>query len=184
MYLSYGEGFNSNFGPLWQCDPVSYERVEKPTIIESIELGWKGEQGDCLQWETAVFDMEQENRRTFASNPDPLGPPTLATTGQLYSSPGFEAGLRITPADHTAVTLNYTYLDPEWDEFTVSSFGGDLDFSGTTPVGVPESMISIDAEHRPTDRVKIGLAYEWCDDYYITVDNKFNDGSYEQLAVF
>lgn len=184
VYVSYGEGFNSNFGPLWQWDPDRYERVEKPTIIDSYELGWKGTLGDYLQWETAIFHMEQENRRTFIDNPDPMGAPTLATTGQLYSSSGLEAGLRITPSDSTRFTINYTYLDPEWDEFVVSSFAGPLDFSGTTPQGVPDQIFSIDAEHRPTERLKIGFAYEWYDDYFITVDNRFSGGSYDLVTLF
>ncbi len=184
VYFSYGRGFNSNFGPLWQWDPATYERVEKPTVIDSVELGWKGVSGDYLQWEVALFHLEQENRRTFVSNPDPTGPPTLATTGQLYSSQGLEAGLRIMPSARTRLTLNYTYLDPEWDEFVVSSFFGPLDFSGTTPQGVPESIFTVDAEHRPTDRLRIGLAYEWYDDYFITVDNNFSGGAYDLLTLF
>lgn len=184
IYVSYGQGFNSNFGPLWQWDPASYERVEKPTTIDSIELGWKGRMGDLLQWETAIFFMEQENRRTFISNPDPTGPPTLATTGQLYKSRGLEASLRVNLSDRTRMIFNYTYLDPEWDEFVVSSFGGPLDFSGTTPQGVPEHIFSLDAEHRVTPSLKLGLAWEWYDDYYVTVDNRFKNGSYDLLTLF
>ncbi len=184
VYASYGEGFNSNFGPLWQWDPASYERVEKPTTIDSFELGWKARQGDLLQWETAIFQMSQENRRTFVSNPDPAGPATLATTGQEYSSRGMEAALRITPSDRTNLIFNYTWLDPEWDEFVVDSFGGPLDYSGTTPQGVPENIFSADVEHWFTERLKLGMTYEWYDDYFITVDNAYQGGSYELMTLF
>ena len=95
LYGSYGRGFNSNFGPVFQWEPDRYARVEAPTTIDSFELGWKGRTADGrLEWETAVFYLEQDDRRIFVPNPDPGGPPTLATTGQAYSSRGFEGALR------------------------------------------------------------------------------------------
>jgi len=185
VYGSYGRGFNSNFGPAWQWDPSSYERVEKPTTIDSIEFGWKGRTLDgLLTWETAVFYLEQKNRRTFVPNPDFSGPPTLATTGQLYSSQGLEASVRIAPTDNTQLMLNYTYLDPNWDEFIVESFGGPLDFSGTTPQGVPNHIAFIELTHQFTERLSAGTSYEWNDDYYITVDNAYRDGSFGVLNLF
>ncbi len=182
VYASFGRGFNSNFGPAWQWDPAQYERVEKPTTIDSYELGWKGRALDGgLEWETAIFYLEQENRRTFVTNPDPTGPSTLATTGQLYSSQGLEASLRVFPTDATSMMINYTYLDPKWEEFTVDTFGGPLDFSGTTPQGVPEHMFYAELKHDFTSWLTARATYEWYDDYFITVDNSASDGQFDLL---
>lgn len=90
IYASYGRGFKSNFGPVFQWDTSQSARVERPTTIDSFEIGWKGETANGMfEWELALFYLEQRNRRLFVSNPDPTGPSTLATTGQKFSSRGF-----------------------------------------------------------------------------------------------
>ena len=98
---------------------------KEPTTIDSYELGWKGRTvNGNLEWETAVFYLEQKDRRIFVSNPDLDGPPTLATTGQLYSSRGLEAAVRFSPTERTSGTVTYTYVDAEWDELIIAgSFG-------------------------------------------------------------
>ncbi|MEO0997336.1 MAG: TonB-dependent receptor, partial [Pseudomonadota bacterium] len=121
VYTSYGRGFNSNFGPVFQWEPDRYARDERPTTIDSFEVGWKGRAADGrVAWETAVFFLEQEDRRIFVSNPDADGPPTLATTGQQYSSQGFEGSIRLALTERTAATASYTFLDPEWDELIIA----------------------------------------------------------------
>ena len=188
VYASYGRGFNSNFGPVFQWEPDRFARDEEPTTIDSVELGWKGQSSDRrFEWEAAVFYLEQEDRRIFVSNPDPdsNAPLTLATTGQKYSSRGFEASIRFSPAERTIATLNYTYLDPEWDELIVAgSFGApDQDFSGKTPQGVPESIIYAEVAQEFTDWLTGRLTYEWYDDYFVDLSNNVSAGGYELLGV-
>lgn len=186
LYASYGQGFNSNFGPIFQWEPDRYARDEKPTTIDSYEIGWKGRAADIgLEWETAVFYLEQKDRRIFVSNPDPSGPPTLATTGQKYSSRGIEAALRYRPGDRTAATVTYTYLDPEWDELIIAgSFGApDQDYSGVTPQGVPENMFYAEIEHRFASWFVGRVTYEWYDDYYVDLSNSVADGGYDLVGV-
>ena len=186
LYGSYGRGFNSNFGPVFQWEPNRYARDEQPTTIDSYELGWKGRAGDGrLEWETAVFYLEQQDRRIFVSNPDPGGPPTLATTGQKYSSRGLEAAIRFRPTERTRAILNYTWLDPQWDELIIAgSFGApDQDFSGVTPQGVPKNVFYAELEHEFTDWFTGRLTYEWYDDYYVDLSNSVVDGSYDLLGI-
>ncbi len=186
LYGSYGRGFNSNFGPVFQWEPDRYARDEEPTTIDSYELGWKGRtpQGQ-LEWETAIFYLEQQDRRIFVPNPDPSGPPTLATTGQKYSSRGLEAAVRYRPTDRTRAVFTYTYLDPEWDELIIAgSFGApDQDFSGVTPQGVPENMFYVELEHRFADWLTGRLTYEWYDDYFVDLSNSVSDGGYDLLGI-
>lgn len=182
FYTSYGRGFNSNFGPVFQWEPDRYARDEAPTTIDSFELGWKGETSErLLSWETALFYLEQKDRRIFVSNPDPSGPPTLATTGQEYSSRGLEASLTLRPTDQTSVLVNYTYLDPEWDELIIEgSFGApDTDYSGTTPQGVPENIIYAELSHSFVSWFSANLSYEWYDDYFVDLSNSVENGQYE-----
>jgi len=186
VYGSYGRGFNSNFGPVFQWEPDRYARDEKPTTIDSYELGWKGRLDDGrLEWETAVFYLEQKDRRIFVPNPDPGGPPTLATTGQKYSSRGLEAAIRFRPTDATRVVVTYTWLDPEWDELIIAgSFGApDQDFSGVTPQGVPENMFYAEFEQEFTDWFTGRLTYEWYDDYFVDLSNSVSNGGYDLLGV-
>ncbi len=185
LYGSYGRGFNSNFGPVWQWEPDRYAREEKPTTIDSYELGWKGRTANGhVEWETAVFYLEQTDRRIFVSNPDLTGPPTLATTGQKYSSRGLEAALRFRPTERTSGVFTYTYVDPEWDELIIAgSFGApDVDFSGVTPTGVPEHMFYVELEHELTNWVTARMTYEWYDDYYVDLSNSVKTGSYDLLG--
>lgn len=182
LYGSYGRGFNSNFGPVFQWEPDRYARDEAPTTIDSYELGWKGQTDDKnLYWELALFHMEQKDRRIFVSNPDPEGPPTLATTGQLYTSHGFESALTWRMTDSTQFIAGYTYLSPEWDELILAgSFGAaDSDFSGNTPQGVPESIFYSELTHDFSDSLTTKLSYEWYDDYFVDLSNSFKKGQYE-----
>ncbi len=186
IYTSYGRGFNSNFGPVFQWEPDRYARDEKPTTIDSYEIGWKGRADNGrFEWETAIFFLEQEDRRIFVANPDPDGPPTLATTGQLYSSRGFEGSFRFSPTEKTSALINYTYLDPEWDELIIAgSFGApDQDFSGVTPQGVPENIFYAELGHTFSDWLTARLTYEWYDDYFVDLANNYSFGGYDLLGV-
>ena len=149
-------------------------------------MGWKGRTGDGrLEWETALFYLEQKDRRIFVSNPDVTGPPTLATTGQKYSSRGLEAALRLSPTNATHAVLTYTYLDPEWDELIIAgSFGApDQDFSGVTPQGVPEHMFYLELEHEFAEWLTGRVTYEWYDDYFVDLSNSVSAGGYDLVGV-
>ncbi|WP_425409369.1 TonB-dependent receptor [Hyphococcus sp.] len=176
LYASYGRGFNSNFGPVFQWDTSQYERVERPTTIDSFEVGWKGTALEGrFEWETALFYLQQKNRRIFVSNPDPMGPSTLATTGQKFSSRGLEMSLRAYPTDKTKLTVNYTYLDPEWDELIISSFGGDVDLSGTDPTGVADHIVYVELNQDLTDWLSTRATYEYYSDYQVTQANNVQE---------
>jgi len=172
IYASYGRGFNSNFGPIFQWDTSQFARVERPTTIDSFELGWKGAAMDGrFEWEAALFYLEQRNRRLFVSNPDPMGPSTLATTGQKFSSRGVETSFRFYPTDATKLTINYTYLDPEWDELILSSFDGDIDLTGTDPTGVADHIVYVELNQNLTDWLSARATYEYYSDYQVTQAN-------------
>ncbi len=180
LYASYGRGFNSNFGPVWQWDATQYERVEQPTTIDSIEIGWKGVALDGrLEWETALFYLRQRNRRIFVENPDPSGPPNLATTGQLFESKGLELSVRARPTASTQLTLSYTYLDPEWLELTLDTFAGPVDLSGNAPTGVADHIFYADARQEITDWLSLRASYERYSDYQVTQDNSVEAGAYD-----
>jgi len=186
IYASYGRGFNSNFGPVWQWEPDRYARDEAPTKIDSYEIGWKGQTSDRMfAWETALFYLKQTDRRIFITNPDPNGPPTLATTGRKYSSRGFEGSLTFRPTENTSVLVNYTYLDPEWDDLILQgSFGApDQDFSGNKPQGVPENIFYAEVTHNFTSWFTMRASYEWYDDYLVTLANNVKEGQYDILSV-
>ena len=172
VYASYGRGFNSNFGPVFQWDTSQYARVERPTTIDSFEIGTKGAALDGrFEWEAALFYLEQKNRRLFVSNPDPTGPSTLATTGQKFSSRGIETSFRLYPTETTKVTVNYTYLDPEWDELILSSFFGDVDLTGTDPTGVADHIVYVEVNQDITDWLSATATYEYSSDYQVTQAN-------------
>lgn len=183
LYVSYGRGFNSNFGPVWQWDPSQYARDEQPTTLDSIELGWKARPFEGrLQVETAAFFLTQKNRRIFVTNPNP-GPPTLATSGQRYESLGLELAAIAEPIAGSKLTLAYTWLDAEWKELVIDTFGGPVDLSGNEPTGVPRHLLHLEAEQQLGERVRVRAAYEWYADYRITQDNAFSGGKYDLLGV-
>ena len=187
VYTSYSRGFNSNFGPVFQWEPDRYARDEAPTTIDSYELGWKGLTADKrLSWELALFYLEQEDRRIFVPNPDFDGPATLATTGQEYSSRGIESAVTYALTDATQLTATYTYIDAEWDELIIAgSFGGpDQDFSGVTPQGVPEHMFFAELSHRFESGSRVGMTYEWYDDYFVDLSNSVSNGGYELVGAY
>lgn len=182
LYLSYGRGFNSNFGPVFQWDPNRYARDEAPTTIDNYELGWKGQALDRnLSWETALFYFEQKDRRIFIDNPNPAGPPTLATTGQKYTSHGLEASVSYRPTPATQLLFNYTYLAPKWDELIIAgSFGEpDSDYTNHTPQGVPEHIFYSEVSHQFSQWLQARLSYEWYGNYFVDLSNQVRTGQHQ-----
>ncbi|MCG8442897.1 MAG: TonB-dependent receptor, partial [Caulobacterales bacterium] len=189
VYVAYGRGFNSNFGATFEWDAAQYVRPEqRPTTIDSVEVGVKGRFLDNrVSAEAIVFYSEQKNRRQIVDNPaaenDSLAPRNLITFGDLYKSKGLELSLIASPTDTTTLRLNYTYLDPEWEEFVIQTFSGPADFSGNTPVGVPDHILYLQADQQVTDWLSLRGILEYYSDYFYTVDNEFSDGAYT-LATF
>jgi len=185
LYLSYGRGFNSNFGPLFEWDPTQYARQEKPTTIDSVELGWKGRAlDDRLQFETALFQMVQTNRRVVVSNPDPEGPSSLMSTGRRYESAGLEAAVAWSISDASTLSATYTWLDPEWDEYVTETSEGPLNLSGNAPRGVPSQMLGLDLSHRLSELLALRATYQWNSDYYVNQINTVKTGGFDVLNLY
>ena len=172
LYAAYGRGFNSNFGASFEWNPEQYLRPEaRPTEIDSFEIGLKGRFLDGrLATEAIVFYSEQNDRRQIVDNPaaadDFTQPSNLITFGDVYTSQGLELSVIAQLTDATTVRANYTYLDPEWDEFSINTFFGPQDFSGNTPVGVPEHVLLLQADHRVNEQVSLRAIVEYYDDYF------------------
>lgn len=185
VYAAYGRGFNSNFGATFEWDPVQYARpVSKPTEIDSYEIGAKGRFLDnTLTVEGALFYSEQKNRRQIINNPDAATdfsqPANLVTFGDVYKSQGIELSLTARPSEFTIVRAAYTYLDPEWDDYSVSG----ADYSGNTPVGVPQNILYLQLDQRVASWLDLRAAYEGYDDYYYTIDNAYKDGGYDLVSL-
>lgn len=184
VYFNFGEGFSSNFGPVWQWDPARYRRDTRPTTLRNYEVGTKGIAANGrLSYAVSLYAIEQEDRLVFVSNPEALidftAPSTLATTGQLFESHGLEATLSYRFGRGSHLELRYGHVDAEWSELVLSTFSGPLDLSGTTPTGVPENTLYLAWSQRLGDRLDLGLSWEWYDDYQITQQNNFSGGSYD-----
>jgi outer membrane receptor for ferric coprogen and ferric-rhodotorulic acid len=187
-YASFGEGFNSNFGPVWQWDPSLYIRREQPTTLRNYEGGLKGGAfGDRLSYSASFYAIRQENRLLFTSNPDAesdfTAPPNIATTGQRYHTQGLELTTRMRATRDTTVDVNYGYTDAEWKELVIPTFTGTVDLSGMTPVGVPAHTFMVGLDQRIAERVSTRVWWEHYADYYYTQDNAFKDGAYDLLNV-
>ncbi|NLR73379.1 TonB-dependent receptor [Novosphingobium sp. ERN07] len=189
VYASYGRGFNSNFGATFENDPAQYFRPElKPTTIDAAELGVKGRAlGGTLRFEGAIYRTWQKNRRTIIPNPDAATsfsvPPNLVTFGQRYDVQGAEVALDIVPRDGTRFRLQYSHVDPKWDELVLSTFSGPLDLSGTTPVGVARNIVFASAEQRIASWLTARGAVEFYDDYAVTTNNSLFAGAYEVVSL-
>jgi outer membrane receptor protein involved in Fe transport len=181
VYLAYGRGFGSNFGPVWQWDPNQFARDSQPTTIDSVELGWKSRLMDArLEVEAVLFALEQRNRPVVVSNPDPSGPPSLMTTGDRYESTGLELAARYTPVEDTRLWATYAYLDPRWERFELTGAGGvPIDLSGRQPTGVPRHTALLGVEHTMLPWLTVRGTYEYYDDYAISADNTVRGGGYE-----
>lgn len=182
-YFSYGRGFSSNFGSVFLYDPSRFRRDIKPSTLDSFEWGWKGRTWENrLEYQFAFYYINQRDRLITTVNPDAVGdftqPGTLVTTGQEYVSKGLEASFVIRPDDATRFDVRYAHIDPEWEENIINTFGGPLDLSGNTPQGVPAHTLYLAAERRFTDWFSGRVSFEWYDDYFVTLDNSVEGGSY------
>lgn len=189
VYVAYGRGFNSNFGSGFEWDSNKYARPEqKPTTLDSFELGWKGSAlGDTLRFSTVAFWSAQKNRRQILPNPDAetdySAPSNLISYGDRYEAKGVEVSLDIRPRDGTSILINYSHIAPKWKDYVLQTSSGSIDLSGTTPVGVAPNIVYIAAEQRITPWLTGRAVFEWYDDYKVTQDNRVENGGYELLTL-
>ncbi len=179
-WLSYGEGFNSNFGAVWQWDPSLYQRGTevKPSIVQNLELGFRGTLQNKFNYSVSLFNLVQDDRLVFISNQ--FG--TLqATTADEFESNGLELETAFRFNSTWSGYLNYTYTDAEWNDYSV----GGVDYSGNAPVGVPENMLSFGINGEPMENLTLRAWYDAYDDYFFTLGNEFEDGGWQlvNLAV-
>lgn len=180
VYVAYGRGFGSNFGPVWQWAPNRYTRDSRPTTIDSLEVGWKSRLlGRRLEVEIIAFGLEQKNRPVLIANPDPMGPPNLMTTGREYQSTGVETAFRYLAGNATNVWGAYAYLDPKWKRFEVAGASDTVDLSNNRPTGVPRHTASVGVEHAVSEHLSLRGTYEYYGDYAISGDNSINGGGYQ-----
>ncbi|MCG8461426.1 MAG: TonB-dependent receptor, partial [Holophagales bacterium] len=188
VYLNFGEGFASNFGPVWQWDPSRYVRDTRPTTLRSLELGTKGLVADGrLSYSLSLFSIVQKDRLIFVTNPEFLvdftAPSSIATTGQRFESQGLEGTVTYRFGAGSRLELRYSHVDAEWDELVVGTFSGPLDLSGTTPTGVPDDILYLGWSQRLGERLDLDLSWESYGDYPITQDNAFEGGGYDLLSL-
>ena len=187
VYVAYGRGFNSNFGATFEWDPVQYARPEsRPTTINSIEVGAKGALfDDRLAFQIALYETEQKNRRQIIANPDAENdftqPGSLISYGDLYGSRGAELSLDVRPREGTRLGLGYSLIDPEWKSYTLSTFSGPIDLSGTTPTGIPRNLFHASIEQQIGAALSLRASVERYGDYFYTLNNEFRDGGYQLL---
>lgn len=175
-YTSYGEGFNSNFGAVWQWNPSQYARASdiKPSLARSWELGLKGQIFDGVaEFSAALYQFNLRDLLVFVPNPDDFGP-ALATNADEFESRGLElsSALYFGPSDR--LRFNYTYADGEWKRYEV----GRIDYSGREPVGAPRQMASLDWRHAFNETWSFSVGFERYSDYYYTLDNRLRGGGY------
>jgi outer membrane receptor protein involved in Fe transport len=183
-YASFGEGFNSNFGPVWQWDPSLYIRREQPTTLRNYEGGVKGMLlANRLSYALSVYAIRQKDRLVFTTNPaaetDFTAPPNIATTGQRYHTEGLELTMRARPARRTIVDGSYGYTRAKWEELIIETFGPPIDLSGRNAVGVPAHAVSLGVDQQLTDALSARLWWEYYGDYFYTQDNQFKGGQYD-----
>lgn len=174
-YVSYGEGFNSNFGAVWQWDPGLYQRGTevKPSVSRNGELGFKGQISGRFAINATLYQLTQDDRLVFVSNPQGFGPP-IASTADEFRSRGIELDAQIEIAEGWRAGFQYTYTDAEWQEYNV---GGE-DLSGKRPRGVPEQLFSAQLHADLSANLRAWGAFYHHDDYAVTLDNRVIDGGF------
>ena len=157
-YISYATGFKSTSWNLsrdsrpFEEDRAALEaagliapgqdlgtRFAGPEETEVIELGLKGRY-DRGSFAFAIFDQSIEG---FQSNVFVGTGFNLVSAGE-QSTVGAEIETLWFATDNLQFTVAATWLDPEFDSFTMSSVG---DLSGTTPPGVHELSASFAATY-------------------------------------
>ena len=184
LYAAYGQGYSSNFGPVWQWDAAAYHRETQPSTLDSLELGYKaGFLDGGLQLAVALFTMEQENRTFSVDNPaawdDPSLPGTLVLSGPPLRSRGAELSLAAHLGEATRLNLTVSLVDAEWGASDFyARYPALPDLAGRTPVGVPDTMWSLDLDHRFSAWLSGRIGYAWVDDYFISLDNARKGGGH------
>ncbi|MGO1893847.1 MAG: TonB-dependent receptor [Luteimonas sp.] len=184
LYAAYGQGYSSNFGPVWQWDAAAYDRDTRPSTLDSLELGYKATFfAKRLQLAAAVFAMEQKNRSFNIDNPaswdDPTLPGTLVLSGPPLKSRGAELSLAARLGDATRLSASASHVDAEWSTSDFyQRYPALPDIAGRTPVGVPGTMWNLNLDHRFSIWLSGRIGYEWYDDYFISLDNGRKGGGH------
>lgn len=184
LYVTYGQGYSSNYAETWQWNPRTYARQVRPSTLDSVEVGWKGQAlDDRLDYSVAAFDLHQKDRLIFF-NPV-AGQPGVATNGPPYDSHGLEAtaALRITPT--TSISGNYSYVRAKFGNSQEYEQRRQLDPSlndvaSHHPVGIPTHNVNVRLDQQLFgDLVDLSVLWEYHGDYPISIDNGRRGGAYD-----
>jgi iron complex outermembrane receptor protein len=175
VYANYGEGFNSNFAAVWQWDPSLYQRGNdvQPSEVTNYELGFKG-QGRDFMYSVALYELTQDDRLVFISDPTQSGPP-IATTADEFRSRGLEVETRFRIADGWQIHAAYAYTDAKWQDYNV----GGNDYTGNRPTGVPENTYNLGLSGQISRDFAFSTWLDGASDYAITLDNQVEGGSFD-----
>jgi len=129
-YLSYARGFKSggfNY-PVRGTEPLD------PEILDMIELGMKGDYfDDALRINTALFYYEYSDLQvTRAADTSSGGATNVTENAADASLYGLEGDITWLPTNQLQITVGFTLLDTEYDEYLAAA----KQFN-RTPGGVP-----------------------------------------------
>ncbi len=132
-------------------------RFAAPEDATVYEFGLKGNWGVA----SANFAVFKQSIKGFQSNIF-TGTGFFLTTAGKQSVFGLEFDGSVRPTDELTLSVAMTYLDPTFDEFTVSAFG---DLSGTRPAGVAPLATTLALDYNQPlsngDRVVLHFDYHY-----------------------
>jgi len=107
--------------------------IVEPEILDAFEIGFKGDFGDTVRFNAAVFFYDYSNQQQTVLQPDPTGQSPIGITTLSNAATadilGIEGELIYTPNENWFFQTTAGLLDAEYDTFGNPLSGG-IDFSG------------------------------------------------------
>jgi iron complex outermembrane receptor protein len=178
VYITHRRGFKpggSNVTAVQDINdaPPGFVLNYDPETVDDVELGIKADwtlAGRPVRTNAAVYQMWYEDIQRSESIGDPFGAPTTQVNNIAKAEIfGAELTAMMMVSDRLQVSLNYSYIDPEYTEWpgtTTSVLTGETLLLEDSPyVGTPEHQGTL------TVRYTVPLADEWGEvalmaDYY------------------
>ena len=155
VYGSYSESFLPRSGEQFANINGSNNQLD-PDTFTNLEAGLKWDINTGVSLTAAVFEIEQSSPQVSDNDPE-----TLDVIDSEID--GFEIQLQGQLTDRWSISAGYSYLDGE----QVNRSGP----TGLRPRELPENMLSIWSEFRPTDRLGVGLGITYQDESFIDNGN-------------
>lgn len=147
LYASYRTGFKSGGFQDLNGNPAAQATSFDPEELTAIEVGVKSQLMDQrLRFNASLFSYDYKDLQL--QGPLMAGSPVRVTTNAADTSlTGLDVDIKAIVTDNLTVDLTYSFLDAEFEDYSLDLGATTVDFSGTALPQAPENKLNLSGNY-------------------------------------